>query len=151
MALLNKLAKGAAEEIGFWGDVTKGAFGMAFDMGKGVAKPAWSAARTIVPPTAKATNFIGKRLAEGAMMEASYVLKHPHMAIIEAGALYGAYKLSQTGPQSRSTTKEEDAQLAVDYDLPSTGFNLGEGSTRAALINSTDGLVQGLHRGRHHG
>jgi hypothetical protein len=79
-----------------------------------------------------------------------FALRHPAFTIAGLGggglAMYG---LARSGPQNANRSVDEMARMAEYQGNPSTGFSPGEGSTRAAFEQSTEGLVQGLHRSRH--
>ena len=126
--------KGAAIGAGAGFMTTKWAWGL----GKGVGKAA------IVG------GAVGSwKAAKGGLGIAKFALRHPWGAAGIAGAGLGIYGLSRSGPQNANRSTTEMADMAQRMGTPSTGFDAGEGSTRAAFEESTVGLVQGLHHGRH--
>jgi len=107
---------------------------------KGEAAKAWAGAAW---SGAKAVGSAGFRAA-------NWMITNPgKTAAIGAGGL-GMYALASSGARPSQLTMEQRAQAAQAMGGPSTGFGLGTGvETRQAFMASTDGLVQGLHSGRH--
>ena len=139
-----KAGAGAASRAGYWGTT------------KALAKGAWGVTKN----TAK-LSYLGTKTS---LKAANWALEHPKTVIGGIGAGYGMYALSQSGSgvQHNDLSVNGMAQLAMQNNISSTGFNIGEGASinqaqnsmfenRINLENSTYGLVQGMHRGRHGG
>jgi len=112
----------------------------------GMAGPAMSAAFAVGTPVAKAG-------LAGAGRAAGFGLRHPQAAMAAGVAGLGLYALSGTGAGTSNMNNREVDALAARTG-PSTGFTPGRGSMaydprRMRFTDSTQGLVQGLHRGRH--
>lgn len=112
----------------------------AWGLGKGITKAALSTG---------ASGGFG--LAKGSIGAGRWALRNPMTAVWTGAAGLGLYGLSRSGPQNANRSPAEMAQMSEMMGTPSTGFAPGEGSTRAAFEQSTEGLVQGLHHGRHRG
>lgn len=85
---------------------------------------------------------------------AEFAISNPRLAVgMAAGLAVGGYALFGGGP---SGGVEGHAALAQQTGISSTGYDLGMGGTgrqdpQNMFTNSANGLVQGLHRGRHRG
>lgn len=102
----------------------KGMFGIGG--GRGLMGPLRS-------PVAKMASG-GVRAGIGA---ANFAIYNPRTALAIGAAGLGAYGLSQTGA---SNIEGDTAQMAM---------NRGTSSGRQSFVQSAEGLVQGLHQGRH--
>lgn len=78
-----------------------------------------------------------------------WVNKHPGLAGGLAVGATAGIALANSGPQNANRSPSEMATIAEMEGRPSTGFEWGQGSDRYAFEQSTQGLVQGMHRGRH--
>jgi hypothetical protein len=83
-----------------------------------------------------------------------WALRHPWGAAGLAGAGIGMAALAGSGAGASGLTEESMSAIATAHGYPSTGFAPGMGSTtrqdsRAMFMDSTFGLVQGMHAGRH--
>lgn len=96
---------------------------------RGLAKKGWGLAR--------GGASLGKKGAVAGLGAANWTVSNPGMALAVGGGVLGAYALSQSGAGNVPAGQE---QLAVQQ-----GRSVGHTSH----IQSTSGLVQGLHRGRH--
>lgn len=139
-----------------FGDIIGGAaigaagMGLAFGIGrrltnlekaKGLGKLAWGGAKM----GARALPYVGGvGLRVGA-----FALNNPRSALLLGGAGLGLSSLAMSGASS-SGSNEELAARAREQGS-STGFIPGMGGDFRALQNSTNGLVQGMHAGRHRG
>ena len=115
-------------------------------LGYRASGPAMSAAFAVGTPVAKAG-------LTGAGRVAGFAMRHPQAALMAGTAGLGLYALAGTGAGTSDMSEDEVNALAFRYG-PSTGFTPGTGSMaydprRMRFIDSTGGLVQGLHRGRH--
>jgi hypothetical protein len=123
--------------------------------GIGISKLGRAAAWSGVKRTPGLTWSVGKGLSQAAMRAGGFALRHPTASMYGALGLAGMYGLAKSGPQDANRSAKEMAQMAM-YEDTSTGFGLGEGTSarqmeRIAFESSTNGLVGGLHRGRHRG
>lgn len=137
------IARGAALGLGI-GTMTTG-FGL-----RSAAKLGFGGARMGVKGAMFGTVAAGK----ASLNVAQFALNNPRTAMGIGLAGAGMYGLATSGPNSTSISSAETAQLAEQGKFSSTGFSPGMGSSRnqesrAAFLNSTIGLTQGLHRGRH--
>jgi hypothetical protein len=78
-----------------------------------------------------------------------WALEHPTGALLLAGGAAGGYQLMKSGPGRANIDTDEMAYLGAQSGLSSSGFSGGEVTSHQNFMNSTHGLVQGLHRGRH--
>lgn len=131
--------------------------GLGFAMGRQVAKASWSAA-------AGRMYGVGKRLGKAGLGLASFAIQHP-VGIAAAGAgIYGlAYATRVAGPGSPTL---RGARVNTQYDrqaIAAAEMNAGvlapsgmvgtmpqmARPMQEAMMQSTQGIVQGMHRGRH--
>jgi hypothetical protein len=96
----------------------------------------------------------GGRVGTAGLKVASFALQDPRLAFGIGAVGMGAYALSSSGMSESDMSDREMEALAMRGGAPSTGFGAGEGAgirqnARAMFLDSTSGLVQGLHRGRH--
>ena len=133
---------GSAFEFGF--KMLKPALKAAWGMGKlgvgAAAKTGWRAAPEVIRYGA----WHGSR-------GMNVMLNNPRLVMglgLVAGATAMINEAWGSGPVGRST-KEGMNMAAQQQQMPSTGFRAGMGATRQSFLDSTEGLVQGLHRGRH--
>jgi len=104
---------------------------------------------------AKGAYGIGRSGLRGAASVAGFALRRPRTTIALGAAGLGAYGLAQMGGSGQSgMDADEAAAIAHVHGGPSTGFAPGMGTNarqdqRAMFMDSTFGLTQGLHRGRH--
>lgn len=94
---------------------------------------------------------IGLRAGFGAI---KFTARHPYAALGIAGAGYGMYALGNSGPGQSGMNEKEMAAIARMHGGPSTGFDIGMGTSRRQnsrqmFMESTFGLTQGLHASRH--
>lgn len=142
MAVLG-LALGAIGRAAWLGTKTAVAGGK---IAYGVAGPAMSAAFAVGTPVAKTAVASAGRLA-------GFGFRHPQAAMTAGVAGLGLYALTVSGAESSNLSNRDVNALAMRTG-PSSGFTPGQGSTaydprRMRFIDSTNGLVQGLHKGRH--
>jgi hypothetical protein len=111
---------------------------------KGVGKLGWGIGKRAVPMAGR-----------GGLGVINFALRNPKTAMAMGVAGAGMYGLASSGYASSNASVGDMAAYAQQTGLPSSGFDIGMGGTRAtsrtAFENSTTGLVQGLHRGRHRG
>lgn len=108
--------------------------------------PAMSAAFAVGTPVAKTA-------VAGAGRAAGFALRHPQATMIAGVGALGIYGSMQMAAQTSEMGEDEVNRLAM-MTGPSTGFTPGYGSMaydpgRMRFQGSVNGLVQGLHRGRH--
>ena len=138
--------RGATAGLGI-GAMTTRAFGSSvFGVAKGLARRS--------PQIAKAGWGAGLRGAEIGAGVANFAVKHPYASLGIGAVGAGMYGLASSGPGGGGTTAEEMGAIASSSGVSSTGFDPGMGSSfrqnsRAMFMDSTNGLVQGMHRGRH--
>jgi len=162
---------GAAAGAGIGAAVTNTAFRMYGAAGKGLL----SAGRNAIIAPAKATapshirsgatlfgtdltmkesiSYYGNRIKQGGIARmgsrvgrvgagiGNFAMNHPYMATGIAAGTYGV--ASMAGSQSSGYTQENAEAMAIQAGTSSP--------SRQMLMNSTNGLVQGMHRGRHSG
>ena len=150
MAFLRSLFGAAASGVG---TIAKAGIGGAYYVARGTsrvvgrnAEPAMRAAFAVAAPVTKAGIVAGGGIA-------TWALRNPEMALLAGVGGLGMYANIKMGAQERSMSKQETLALA-ERTGTSTGFEVGTGSmardpNRMAFIDSTVGLTQGLHRGRH--
>ena len=97
---------------------------------------------------------IGTGLGGAAIRTGASILTNPHAGIAAVGIGVGMYGLANSGRGNAGSSSKGMAAVAQSQGLPSSGFEPGMGAgrnqgDRFAFENSTQGLVQGLHRGRH--
>lgn len=101
--------------------------------------------------TAKAGVKTTPTIAQAALGTANLALRHPGAAIglgLGAGAVYA---LATSGP---GRTRQDKSYTLSQTGASSTGFSPGMGTdtkqeARNMFMDSTQGLVEGMHRGRH--
>lgn len=95
----------------------------------------------------------GARLGGWGLAQANkiggWALQHPTSALLLAGGGVAAYYGMKSGPGRSELNVDEMGQLAAARGLSSSGFTVGQVSSHQDFMNSTQGLVQGLHHGRH--
>jgi len=122
----------------------KRAFGLGLSAAKVGGEVAWQGGKAGV----KAAPYAIRAGIWNVGQYASFALKHPRATMGIGAAGLGAYALSETMPQDSEWTGEQRMAAAVGLGTPSTGFPVGQGATREAFQQSTEGLVLALHRGR---
>jgi hypothetical protein len=85
---------------------------------------------------------------------ASWAWENPRTAIALGVVTAGVVGAKGQGYYSDSSTATGMGLTAVKADIPSTGFDLMSAGhhrqeSRMMFMGSTEGLVQGMHRGRH--
>lgn len=140
-----KMSYKAGREIGA-GRLESASFALHAARRTGHAKYGWEATKA----WGSALWSGAKGTARAGVDTGSWILRNPGKTVaIGAGGL-GMYALATSGAGPSKLTLEQRAQAAQMMGGPSTGFGLGTGiETRQAFMASTDGLVQGLHAGRH--
>lgn len=88
----------------------------------------------------------GGKKAWGAL---KWIDKNPGKAGALALGTMGAVGLAYSGPSNINRSASEAAKVAEYDGGPSSGFEWGRGAERLTFEQSTQGLVQGMHRGRH--
>lgn len=128
------IAAGALIGLGIGSATTGTAIKGAFSLGKGaVARPSIgrSPVAHMIRGTAKAGMGVGR-----------FALNNPKAAAMLTVGGLGMYGLSRTGPGSTDLDIDQTAQLAEQMSGT-------QNISRVMYQNSTEGLVQGLHKGRH--
>lgn len=92
--------------------------------------------------------------AGGALRSVEFGLKHPYATTAMAMGGLGILGLASTGPGSSNLSLKQMSDVAASQNVNSTGFDPGMGSdthqaARNMFMNSAEGLVFGLHQGRH--
>ena len=119
-----------------------------WDSAKLLGKVGWAGSKV---------GFKGAKIGfKGLKGATAFSLRNPTMAAAIGLGAYGTYQLSKTGPGGTNYEPENLGRLAQQSDVSSTGFDPGMGASRyqesrAMFMDSTAGLVQGLHKGRHRG
>jgi len=123
-------------------------------------KPGSFATGTLMTPIAGGALIAGAlhggALHRGAAATLNMINNNPRKFGALALGAYGISKLAGTGPGQVNISTNDLGRLAEQSGVPSTGFDFGMGASssqqsNAMFMNSTSGLVQGLHRGRHRG
>ena len=133
------------------GAVMESAFRTLYPMVKPVVKGAYNTAAFISKSAFTTAPHVARYGLWHASRAANVMLKNPALTL-GLGAAAGAASLLNKytgGPgETRGGTKGMSRYLQMTGQS-STGFELGQGPDRAGFIASTEGLVQGLHAGRH--
>jgi len=88
--------------------------------------------------TNSAVARVGKGIGKMGLSAAGFSINHPYMAL---GTAAGGMGIAANIINAGSISSQERAQYAIERGTSSP--------SRQMLINSADGLVFGLHRGRH--
>jgi len=95
-------------------------------------------------------------VGKAGMKMGSFAIRNPKTALLLGGAGYGAYALAGSGGGSFGGSAADMGMIAQMNNISSSGFAPGMGantrqSAHQMWVDSTFGLAQGLHRGRHRG
>ena len=88
---------------------------------------------------------VGLSIGKAGTRMAKFAIKNPKTSLALAGGTVGLTALAMSGPGESSMSAEAMNTYAASLGTPSTGV------VGPMFENSTQGLVQGLHRGRHRG
>lgn len=101
---------------------------------------------------------LGKMAGKGGKAVGSFVMNRPLLSIGVAGAGYGVSQLNKGGPDSSpifdtsmeiKMNGEPDEGEIMPGVAPTGNHQSGVSIRNRQLLNSSYGLTQGLHRGRH--
>ena len=164
---------GAAAGAGIGAATTKFGIGVMKEMGQGIGslgkRAIMSSPKAIAPSHIRSgatlfgadltmkesISYYGNRLAQGGIARlgrkagrvgagiGNFAMNHPYMATGIAAGTYGVASNIGAGMNSSGYTQENAEAMSIQAGTSSP--------SRQMLMNSTNGLVQGMHRGRHSG